>query len=132
MLCPNINVQFIVQPLFNRTRVTMQTYYYVLASQRFLLEEEPLEEVLKERTRYYHEQEKEIDFWLVKQPAFLETSQMASIKERCPQPAAAIVSTNSQFITWLKLRLEYVVTGEFQAPSSEIPDALASLASVSS
>jgi Protein of unknown function (DUF2488) len=49
----------------------MTTYYYVLASQRFLLEEEPFEEVLKERTRYYQEQEKEIDFWLVKQPAFL-------------------------------------------------------------
>jgi hypothetical protein len=109
----------------------MQTYYYVLASQHFLLEEEPLEEVLKERTRYYHEQEKEIDFWLVRQPAFLETAAMAEIKAKCPQPAAAVVSTNPQFITWLKLRLEYVVTGEFQAPSAEIPDALASLASVS-
>ncbi len=124
MLCPN--------HLFNLSRVTMQTYYYVLASQRFLLEEEPLEEVLKERTRYYHEQEKEIDFWLVKQPAFLETAAMSEIKAKCPQPAAAVVSTNPQFITWLKLRLEYVVTGEFQAPSSEIPDALASLAQVSS
>ena len=109
----------------------MQTYYYVLASQRFLLEEEPLEEVLKERTRHYHEQEQEIDFWLVKQPAFLETAAFSEIKEKCPQPAASIVSTNSQFITWLKLRLEYVVTGEFQAPSAEIPDALASLATVS-
>ncbi|AFY56885.1 Protein of unknown function (DUF2488) [Rivularia sp. PCC 7116] len=109
----------------------MQTYYYVLASQRFLLEEEPLEEVLKERTRYYHEQEKEIDFWLVKQPAFLEAAAMSEIKTKCPQPAAAVVSTNSQFITWLKLRLEYVATGEFQAPSPEIPNALASLAPVS-
>ncbi|MEM6399883.1 MAG: MgPME-cyclase complex family protein [Cyanobacteria bacterium P01_D01_bin.116] len=110
----------------------MQTYYYVLASQRFLLEEEPLEEVLKERTRYYHEQEKEIDFWLVKQPAFLETAAMSEIKAKCPQPAASVISTNSQFITWLKLRLEYVITGEFQAPSPEIPDALASLETVSS
>lgn len=109
----------------------MQTYYYVLASQRFLLEEEPLEEVLRERTRHYHEQEKEIDFWLVKQPAFLEAPEMAKIKQECPQPAAAVVSTNSQFITWLKLRLEFVNTGEFQAPSATIPDPLASLASVS-
>ncbi len=108
----------------------MQTYYYVLASQKFLLEEEPLEEVLRERTRNYHENEKEIDFWLVKQPAFLEAPQMASAKAKCPQPAVAIISTNSQFITWLKLRLEYVLTGEFQAPSTEIPDALASLAAV--
>ncbi|MDM9381882.1 DUF2488 family protein [Chlorogloeopsis sp. ULAP01] len=109
----------------------MQTYYYVLASQRFLLEEEPMEEVLRERTRHYHEQEKEIDFWVVKQPAFLEAPEMAAVKAKCPQPAVAIISTNSQFITWLKLRLEYVLTGEFQAPSETISDALASLATVS-
>jgi hypothetical protein len=109
----------------------MQTYYYVLASQRFLLEEEPFEEVLKERTRHYHEQEKEIDFWLVKQPAFLEAPQMAQIKQECPQPAAAVISTDPKFITWLKLRLEFVKTGEFQAPSEEIPDPLASLVSAS-
>ncbi|MEM7553564.1 MAG: MgPME-cyclase complex family protein [Cyanobacteria bacterium P01_A01_bin.84] len=109
----------------------MQTYYYVLASEKFLIEEEPLEEVFKERTRYYHEQEKAIDFWLIKQPAFLEAPQMAEIRDKCPQPAVAIISTNSQFITWLKLRLEYVMTGEFEAPSEEIPDALASLSIVS-
>ncbi|QLE59402.1 MgPME-cyclase complex family protein [Nostoc sp. TCL26-01] len=106
----------------------MQTYYYVLASRRFLLHEEPIEEVLKERTRHYHEQEKEIDFWLVSQPAFLEAPEMAEIKSRCPQPAAAIISTNPQFIIWLKLRLEYVITGEFQAPSDSIPNPVASLA----
>ena len=109
----------------------MQTYYYVLASQHFLLEEEPLEEVLRERTRNYQEQEKEIDFWLVKQPAFLEAPSMSEIKTKSPQPAAAIISTNPQFITWLKLRLEYVLTGEFQAPTEDIPDAIASLATVS-
>ncbi|MBN4007052.1 MgPME-cyclase complex family protein [Nostoc sp. LPT] len=109
----------------------MQTYHYVLASQRFLLQEEPIHEVLKERTRNYHEQEKQIDFWLVEQPAFLETPQFKELKAKCPQPAVAIISTNPQFITWLKLRLEYVITGEFQAPSEVIPDALASLATVS-
>ncbi|EKQ70868.1 Protein of unknown function (DUF2488) [Leptolyngbyaceae cyanobacterium JSC-12] len=108
----------------------MQTYYYVLASQQFL-SEEPLDEVLKERTRYYQEQEKEIDFWLVHQPAFLETPEFASVKAICPQPATAIISTNPQFITWLKLRLEFVLTGEFQAPSATIPQPLASLATAS-
>lgn len=109
----------------------MQKYYYILASQHFLMEEEPIEEVLKERTRNYHEQEKEIDFWLIKQPAFLEIPAMTDIKKKCPQPAAAIISTNSQFITWLKLRLEYVITGEFSAPSDTIPNPLASLSTVS-
>jgi len=109
----------------------MTTYYYVLASQRFLLEEEPFEEVLRERTRNYQEQEKQIDFWLIKQPAFLEVPEMAAAKAKCLQPSVAVISTNPQFITWLKLRLEYVLTGEFQAPSEKIPDPLASLASVS-
>lgn len=108
----------------------MQTYYYVLASRHFLLEEEPLEEVLKERTRDYSEKGKEIDFWLVEQPAFLAAPEFGDMKAQCPQPAVAVISTNSQFITWLKLRLEYVITGEFQAPSASIPDPLASMTAV--
>jgi hypothetical protein len=108
----------------------MQTYYYLVASQKFI-HEEPLEEVLKERNRYYQEQEKEIDFWLVHQPAFLEAPELAAVKAKCPQPASAIISTNPQFITWLKLRLEFVLTGEFQAPSDSIPQPLASLAPAS-
>ncbi len=109
----------------------MQSYYYVLASQSFLLEEEPIEEVLKERTRHYHEQEKEIDFWQVLQPAFLEAPEMAEVKAQCPKLSAAIISTNPEFIIWLKLRLEYVLTGQFQAPSDTISDPLGSLVPVS-
>ena len=108
----------------------MQTYHYALASQRYLFEEEPFEEVLKERHRYYKEKNKEIDFWVVKQPAFLEQPEMQAIKAKCPQPCAAIISTNPTFVTWLKLRLEYVYIGKFQAPSEAIPDPLASLATV--
>ncbi|MGL5083866.1 MAG: MgPME-cyclase complex family protein [Microcoleaceae cyanobacterium] len=106
---------------------TKQTYYFLVASQKFLMEEEPLDEVLQERTRNYREQEKEIDFWRVVQPAFLNAPEMAEIKAKCPHPAAAVISTNEQFITWLKLRMEFVLTGEFQAPSPTIPDPLASL-----
>lgn len=109
----------------------MQTYYYVLASRKFLVEEEPLEEVLQERVRHYREQEQEVDFWLVQQPAFLDAPEMATVKTACPQPAAAVISMNKQFITWLKLRLEHVLTGEFSAPSDTIPDPLASLVSAS-
>lgn len=88
-----------------------------------------MEEVLQERHRHYKEQEKELDFWLIRQPAFLEAPEMAAIKAKCPQPAVAIISTDPQFIVWLKLRLEYVITGEFTAPSATIPDPLASLVS---
>ena len=106
----------------------MTTYHYILASQKFLLEDEPLEEVLKERTRDYIDKGREIDFWLIKQPAFLNAPELNDEKNRCPQPATAIVSTNEQFITWLKLRLEFVAVGQFEAPSDTIPDPLASLA----
>ena len=108
----------------------MTTYYYVLASRKFLLEEEPFEEVIEERIRNYEEQNKEIDFWLIEQPAFLEAPEMADIKTQVPQPAAAVISTNEQFITWLKLRLEYVKTGKFTTPSASISDPLASLKGV--
>ena len=110
--------------------LTMQTYYFVLASQTFFADE-PLEEVFRERIRHYQEQEKEIDFWQVPQPAFLEAPELAAIKAKVPQPATAIVSTNPQFISWLKLRLEFVVTGQFDAPSDTIPQPLASLATAS-
>ncbi|MEL6139185.1 MAG: MgPME-cyclase complex family protein [Cyanobacteria bacterium J06628_6] len=107
----------------------MTTYYYALASQRFLLEEEPFEEVIKERQRHYQEQEKTPDFWFILSPAFLDSPSLAEVKASCPQPAAAVVSTDKRFITWLKLRLEYVAIGEFTAPLAGVADPLASLAS---
>jgi len=105
----------------------MSTYYFVAASEAFLIEEEPLDEVLRERVRNYGEQGKTIDFWLVKRPAFLAAPELATHVASVPRPAAAVVSTDEKFITFLKLRLEFVVQGRFEAPSSAIPDPLASV-----
>jgi hypothetical protein len=106
----------------------MTTYYYLVASEKFLTSgEENLHEVLEERVRHYQDNNKEIDFWFIKQPAFLEAPEFKEIKQQCPQPSAAIISLNKQWMTFLKLRLEYVITGEFEAPSATIPDPLASL-----
>jgi hypothetical protein len=105
----------------------MSTYHFVAASEAFLCEEEPLEEVLRERVRHYGEQGKEIDFWLVRRPAFLEAPELAGAAASVPRPAAAVVSTDETFITFLKLRLEFVARGQFEAPSATIPEALASL-----
>jgi hypothetical protein len=106
---------------------TTTAYHFVAASERFLTVEEPLEEVLRERVRNYQEQDKTIDFWLVARPAFLEAPEVASVAARVPRPAAAVVSTDAKFITFLKLRLEFVATGQFSAPSASISDPLASL-----
>ena len=75
----------------------MTTYYFVAASQAFLTVEEPLEEVLRERRRHYDETGKEVDFWLVDRPAFLELPGLAQDLADVPRPAAAIVSTDPKF-----------------------------------
>ena len=102
----------------------MTTYHFVAASETFLTIDEPLEEVLKERRRHYAETKREIDFWLVMRPAFLQAPELADLASQVPQPAAAVVSTDEKFITFLKLRLEYVAVGRFEAPSTTIPDPL--------
>ena len=106
----------------------MTTYHFVAASERFLCEEEPLEEVLRERVRNYEETGKAIDFWLVRRPAFLEAAELKGELAAVPRPAAAVISTDAKFITFLKLRLEFVATGRFEAPSAAIADPLASAA----
>ncbi|QVL52010.1 MAG: DUF2488 family protein [Cyanobium sp. M30B3] len=106
----------------------MTTYHFVAASERFLCEEEPLEEVLRERVRNYGETGKAIDFWLVRRPAFLETPELAGQMAAVPRPAAAVISTDEKFITFLKLRLEFVLQGQFDAPGGSIGDPLASVA----
>ncbi|GAB4218394.1 MAG: DUF2488 family protein [Synechococcales cyanobacterium] len=103
-----------------------QTYHFVVASQAFL-ESEPLDEVLEERVRYYHEHNRPIDFFYVTQPAFLNAPEWQSLAAKTGSPAAAVISTDAQFIRWLIIRLTFVETGSFVAPSPTIPDPLASL-----
>ena len=100
----------------------MKTYYFVAASEKFLTIEEPLEEILKERERNYKENDKEIDFWLLKNPSFLQTTQFIDLAAKIPSPPAAVLSTDKKFITFLKLRLEFVAVGEFESPCAEIND----------
>ncbi|MEB3183911.1 MAG: MgPME-cyclase complex family protein [Cyanobacteriota bacterium] len=106
----------------------MSTYHFVAASEAFLTVEEPLAEVLRERERHYGEQGKAIDFWLVRRPAFLQAPELTSLAASVPLPAAAVISSDETFITFLKLRLEFVQRGSFEAPSATIPDPLAGAA----
>jgi len=64
----------------------MTTYFFVAASEKFLTVEEPIEEILKERMRNYKENNKEIDFWLLKNPSFLQTTQFVILKQRFHHP----------------------------------------------
>jgi len=102
----------------------MTTYFFVAASEKFLTVEEPIQEILKERLRNYKENNKEIDFWLLKNPSFLQTTQFIDLKAKIPLPPAAVLSTDKKFITFLKLRLEFVAVGEFEFPNAEINNPL--------
>jgi Protein of unknown function (DUF2488) len=99
-------------------------YYFAIASQDFLLKEEPVEEILRERIEHYKSIDKAIDFWLIKNPAFLYKADMLTIQKQLLKPSAAIISTNSTFIDWLKLRLGFVRIGKFYASPDSIPNSL--------
>jgi len=100
----------------------MTTYFFVAASEKFLTVEEPLDEILKERIRNYNENNKKIDYWLLKNPSFLQPTQFADLKAKIPSTPAVVLSTDKKFITFLKLRLEFVAVGEFECPNAEIID----------
>jgi len=100
----------------------MTTYFFVAASEKFLTVEEPLDEILKERMRNYKENNKEIDFWLLKNPSFLQTTQFADLKAKLPSTPAVVFSPDTQFLTFFKLRLEFVAVVEFECPNAELFD----------
>jgi len=52
----------------------------------------------------------------------LQTTQFGDLTAKIPSPPAAVLSTDKKFITFLKLRLEFVAVGEFEFPSAEIID----------
>lgn len=93
-------------------------YYFLLASKDFLLYQEPIEEILRERIRHYHTIKKNIDFCFTTNLDFLSFSDLQHIEKDLAIPSAAIISSNPKFIDWLKLRMQYGVKGTFV--SSEI------------
>ncbi|OAY23977.1 uncharacterized protein LOC110605783 [Manihot esculenta] len=98
-------------------------YYFVVANAKFMLdEEEHFKELLFERLRLYGERNKEQDFWLVIEPKFLD--KFPNITKRLKRPAVALVSTNGPWITFMKLRLDRVLSDSYEADTLE--EALAS------
>lgn len=94
-------------------------YHFVIGSSKFLLKNEPLEEMLRERAQFLKREKKPITFWLIKSPKFLSSNQLGGIKTKLLEAGlsdvelTAIVSLDQTFITWLKLRLQNVGEGSF-------------------
>ena len=61
----------------------------------------------------YNKKEKLLNFWIVKNPTFLTNLGYKEIINDIPKNSIAIVSTEKTFITWLKLRLNNVIIGNF-------------------
>lgn len=103
-------------------------YYFALASKEFWFDLEAVEEVLRERTHYYKSNQKQIDFWIIENPSFLlsyqdEVEKLTS--EKFGKKLVAIVTTDSDFLYWIKLRYQNIISGHFNAPSQRIPNPLA-------
>lgn len=98
-------------------------YYFILATKEFLFEIEPVEEVLRERAHYYSSRNKQVDFWILPSPGFLNTysNELKELtKDNSNENLVAIVSTDADFIYWLKLRYQNVLSGSFNAPTTKI------------
>lgn len=98
-------------------------YYFILATKEFLFEIEPVEEVLRERAHYYSSRNKQVDFWILPSPGFLNaySNELKELtKNNSNENLVAIVSTDPDFIYWLKLRYQNVLSGSFNAPTIKI------------
>ena len=97
-------------------------YYYLIMSQIDMLENQVLEEILRERANYYLSKNKNIDFWLLISPTFLtennlleEIKQTNFYKQQKTKISSdtdknyysSIISLDKEFILWLQLRLGY-------------------------
>jgi len=98
----------------------LYNYYFVLASYDFLVNEEPIEEILRERRSYYTSICKEIDFWFIPNPKFIDNAVFDHKYTKLPKNSAVIVSLDKKFIQWLKLRIGFVATGTLKSSSSVI------------
>ncbi|KAF7049093.1 hypothetical protein CFC21_057700 [Triticum aestivum] len=100
-----------------------RTYYFLVANAKFMLDdEEHFQEQLQEKLRLYEERSKEQDFWLVIEPKFLD--RFPNVAKRLKRPAVALVSTDRNWIRFMKLRLDRVLAEQFDAETLE--EALAS------
>jgi hypothetical protein len=100
-------------------------YYYLLFDQKFFFENETIEELLRERATYYYSKEKQIDFWLLPSPEFVNNDHYLKFLKNTNYYnnkilnngsisknifTIALISTNIEFIRWMELRIGFFET----------------------
>jgi hypothetical protein len=109
--------------------MTEITFHYLVMAQKDLLENQCLEEILRERATYFSIRKKQRDFWMVVSPSFLKDPTFKILKStQFYKQKKAILSTtlgktaensedtnffvslislDKEFINWVELRLGY-------------------------
>lgn len=102
-------------------------YHYIVMSQKDFLQNQVIEEILREKAAYFNSRKKNPDFWILIDPGFLrETNLLNQIhktkfyfqhlenikcsflgKENPSEFYASLISTDEEFMRWVKLRLGY-------------------------
>lgn len=96
-------------------------FYYIVFSQQDILKNIVIEELLRERTNYYINKKNQLDFWIVMNPSFLFSNpilkkikksnfykqQRNNIEYNNSQYFATIITTNIEYLRWIKLRIGY-------------------------
>ena len=97
-------------------------FHFLVANANFMLNDvqnESMAEQLRERVRFYGEQEWPVDFALVCEPEWLEKHVPADVVPKIGRPCVALVSTEKDWMVFMKLRLDRVVSGSFDATWDE-------------
>nr|YP_009051168.1 hypothetical chloroplast RF54 [Galdieria sulphuraria]AIG92610.1 hypothetical chloroplast RF54 [Galdieria sulphuraria] len=98
----------------NLNKKYMNTYYILMANKHFLFNYEPVEEVIRERYENY--KNRNLNFKLITEDDknFFSLREIKNMKKLIPNEAIAIISNDSEFIDWLKLRLTYVIKDQIE------------------
>ena len=101
-------------------------YHYLIMSQKDLLQNQVIEEILREKSSYYAAQNKIPDYWILISPNFIKEkglnlklqktrffeNQSSKIvfnskENKSAEFYASLVSLDQEFMNWVKLRLGY-------------------------
>eukprot|EP00195_Chlamydomonas_chlamydogama_P005944 CAMPEP_0202906886 /NCGR_PEP_ID=MMETSP1392-20130828/40604_1 /ASSEMBLY_ACC=CAM_ASM_000868 /TAXON_ID=225041 /ORGANISM="Chlamydomonas chlamydogama, Strain SAG 11-48b" /LENGTH=222 /DNA_ID=CAMNT_0049595567 /DNA_START=101 /DNA_END=770 /DNA_ORIENTATION=+ len=97
-------------------------WYALVANAEFMfndVQNESMAEQLRERVRFFKEQNRPIDFFFVPEPKWLDTKFPEQAKQ-VKRPCVALVSTDKQWIVFMKLRLDRCLRVDLGAiPDSE-------------
>jgi hypothetical protein len=100
----------------------VNNYFFLIMSQKDLVQNQVLEEILRERTNYYVSKNKTTDFWTLMSPTFIKelkldkkiitTNFYLQHEEEITSGTnhafyASLISLDKEFINWIQLRLGY-------------------------